>query len=145
VGLRKNGVGAFSVILPLAKGDFMQGSRIVGYGVALLVASGVIWYKYSREDEYAKDCRAQMLAQLHHLPDFAEAEAYYTGLLDRHHLAAFGKHYTVGGRRSSSDFDSEAYLDDLFNSMAADAEAQQQKERANELRELRTTIHFEDE
>lgn len=123
----------------------MQSSRLLTYGAGALIACGVIWYKYSQKGDIERDCREQILTHMHNMPDFAGNEPLYTELLDHHHEMAFDHHYTIGGRRSSSKFDSEGYLDELFGSMADEAQRRQQTKAAEHLRELRTHITFEDE
>ncbi|MCA9272699.1 MAG: hypothetical protein KDA31_06610 [Phycisphaerales bacterium] len=114
-----------------------------GIIVALVIAAIAIGLKFSNKSEESDHTRQQVSELLHTLPDYDQAGPWYEGLVDTHHEAAFSHHYDIGGRRRSASFDQMAYIHELLDLMAADADRQNQKERAEYIRELRKTVYID--
>ncbi len=114
-----------------------------GIIVALVIAAIAIGLKFSNKSDESEHTREQVYELLHTLPDYDQAGPWYVGLVDTHHEAAFSHHYKMGGRRTSASFDQMAYIHELLDLMAADAERQNQTERAGYIRELRETVYID--
>lgn len=119
--------------------------KVGGIIVALVIASVVVGFQYSNKGELADETRVQVSELLLTLPDYDEAGAYYEGLADVHHEGAFEHHHKMGGRRTSSSFDSMGYIRELLELMAKDAESSNQEVRAGYLRQLKSEVYIEEE
>jgi hypothetical protein len=124
-----------------------MGTRVVGSLIAVCLLIGGFMYANMQKGDERVELHGEMLGQLETLPDYATHGSLYNGWLDQHHDASFDANYTVerrGGRygRTVSSFDSNAYLDDLFNSMAGSAAAAGYEEQAAHLRELREGLYL---
>ncbi len=114
-----------------------------GIIIAIIIAAVVVGMKYSNKSEEADDTRVQVTQLLQSLPDYTEAGPWYEGLADTHHEAAFEHAYKMGGKYSKTTFDQIGYIHELLDKMAADADRQNQKERAGYIRELRESVYLE--
>ncbi|GAB5496545.1 MAG: hypothetical protein Phyf2KO_16250 [Phycisphaerales bacterium] len=119
--------------------------KVGGIVVALVIAAVMIGLKFSKKDELATDTRVQVTELLTTLPDYNEAGPYYEGLADVHHERVFDHHHKMGGRRTSSSFDSMGYIRELLEEMAKDAERNNQDVRAGYLRDLKSDVYIEEE
>jgi len=115
-------------------------SKVIGIVLVLAILGGVLWWKFSLAEEQSAEVRQQIAAELEELPDYAERSELYTELLETHHDAAFDAHHSMGSRRAGARFDGEAYMDDLFAAMIADAESRGEGACANMLRVLRADL-----
>ncbi|MEM8758254.1 MAG: hypothetical protein AAGF47_10795 [Planctomycetota bacterium] len=119
--------------------------KLGGIVVALVIAGVMVGLKYSNKSDSADEYREQVSMLLATIPDYAEAGDYYEGLCDVHHERVFEEHYTMGGRRSSSSFDADAYIHDLLKTMAADATRSGYEIQAAHLTELEQGVITVDE
>ena len=115
-------------------------SKAIGILLGMAVLGGVLWWKFSMAEEQSADVRRQISAELAGLPDYAERGELYQELLATHHDPAFDAHHSMGSRRTDARFDGEAYMDDLFVAMIADAESRGEEECATMLRALRADL-----
>ena len=117
----------------------MDGGRIVGGILVVLVVIGGLYYKYGAKDRVGEQAKRDVIVLMHKLPDYSSYEGLYEQLVETHSKEIFDRHasmHSVGRRSVRVDFDEEAYLDELFEAMAADAEAQGYKKQAAEIRAL---------
>ncbi len=119
--------------------------KVGGIVVALVIAGVLVGLRFSNKDELAADTRVQVTELLMNLPDYNEAGPYYEGLADTYHEAIFDQHHKMGGRRTSSSFDSMGYIHELLEMMANDAERNNQDVRAGYLRTLKSEVYIEEE
>ena len=117
--------------------------KVGGILVAIVIAVVIVGMQYSNKSEEADSTRVQVTELLQSLPDYEQAGPWYEGLADTHHEAAFEHAYKMGGKRTATTFDRMGYIHELLDNMAADADRQDQKERAGYLRELREAVYLE--
>lgn len=122
----------------------MHGS-LLRYIVPIVIVIAIIAYKFVGKDNLKEECKEQVWQQMHNLPDFAASQPYYYDLLAHHHEDAFDHHFTMGGRRTVSKFDGNAYLDELFAAMIREAKGSKHDNEAKALEELRPNIEWEHE
>ncbi len=104
---------------------------VIGF---VVVAGGLIGMKYCDQGEADADVKGQAAEVVSQLPDYAGNEEYYASLIETAHPTAFDDSYRMGGRRTSSKFDDERYLQLLFQGMADQAQADGRTEIVGTLR-----------
>lgn len=117
--------------------------KVGGNIVALVIAGVMLSMRYSDKSDASGEYREQVSVLLASLPDYAEGQEYYEALCDQHHEACFDEHYRIGGRRSGPSFDSDAFIHDLLERMAADAKSKGHTEQAGHLEELERLVYTE--
>lgn len=117
----------------------MEG-KVGGIVLALLIACGVVWYKYSNKSDFAGEVHSVAVEILERLPDYDAHSDEYNAYLDAHHEEAFNAHYRMGGKYSSTQFDEDAYWNDLFAAMILHARSDRQEELATRLSELHRSL-----
>lgn len=96
--------------------------KVGGIIVALLIACGIVWWKYEQKGEVGEEGHQIALVILETaMPNWATHESLYTQWLDEHHERLFDEHYRVGSRHTRTKFDENAYWNELFTAMAGSA------------------------
>lgn len=127
-----------------------MGSRVAGSLIAVcLLIAGLIYMNIQKGDERVQ-LHDEVLAQLETLPDYAMYGSLYNQWLDENHDACFDANYSIGrhgGRygRYESTFDSDLYLDELFDAMIHAATAAGYTDQAEQLRGLRGELSITEE
>ncbi len=106
---------------------------IGGVIAALVIAGAVIGFKFYSKSEVAKETLAQAQQTCADCSAYKDNADYITGLCIMYHENAFDHNYSIGGRRSSSKFDSDAYYAELLEAMAAHAAKDGRKDIAESL------------
>lgn len=117
--------------------------KVAGVVIAIIVAIVIVSLDFSNKSELGEQTRANVSELLHSLPDYEQAGPWYEGLVDAHHESVFDTHHKMGGKYTQASFDDMGYIHELLDKMAADAERQNQNERAGYLRELRESVYVE--
>lgn len=122
----------------------MQG-RAAGIVLGCIIAVIAIGYKFTQRDSQGEDYRQQMVSMIEQLPDYNTHGSLYLQWFDENHETCFNNNYHLGGRRSASWLDGDAYLDELFTAMAAAASRAGYTEQAENIRVLQSEVYFEEE
>lgn len=113
-------------------------------GAAVLIAA--VFFAVGQKGNRRDEVREEVTVAMERMPDYAANGPWYYELLFRHHDACFDKAYVVeqvgSGRRArtKTTFYRDAYLDDVFEAMIADARRQGREKQAEHLAALRPTI-----
>lgn len=118
-------------------------SRLIGIVIALVIAAAAVGYRFTQRDSEGEDMREQVMTHLQSLPDFDTHGSLYCEWFEAHHEDVFNRHYHIGGRRSRSWFDGDAYLEDLFIAMGTEAAAAGYQLQAEQLQELGDSLYME--
>lgn len=106
---------------------------IGGVIAALVIAGAVIGFKFYNKSEVAKETLARAQQTCAECSMYNDNSDYIEGLCIMYHEGAFDHNYSIGGRRSSSRFDSDGYYAELLESMAAHAARDGRKDIAESL------------
>ena len=117
--------------------------KVAGVVIAIIIGIVMVSMDYSNKGELSEDVHANVSELLTTLPDYDQAGPWYEGLASQHHEAVFDKHHKMGSRRTAASFDEMGYIHELLDKMAADADRQNQKERAEYIRQLRKDVYIE--
>lgn len=122
-------------------------ARLVGSLIAVCVLIGGLIFANMQKDDERVQLHDEMLEQLESLPDYATHGSLYNQWLDQHHDVCFDSNYSIehkGGRfgRTQTAFDSNGYLNDLFEAMASSAKAAGYEEQAAQLGFLREGMYL---
>lgn len=106
--------------------------------IGLVVACGVVglkFYNKGQDDSGVRKVAHQVCEQC---PGYDKNGAYIDTLCNNAHKVAFDHAYKMGGRRTSTKFDEDAYWRELFTRMIGEANAEQRPDVAKSLTELQT-------
>lgn len=111
--------------------------------IAALIGGGV-YLKMSNKSEANENTKADMLNIIHEMETYPSNAQALDEMCELAHDAAFEEAYSMGGRRSSGNFNAEKYIDGFIDSMLQQAETRQldQKVKA-ELEALRHQVTYE--
>jgi len=117
--------------------------KVAGIVIAIIIGIVMVSMDFSNMAELSEHTRTNVSDLLRTLPDYEQAGPWYEGLADQHHESVFDTHHKMGSKRTAASFDDMGYIHDLLDKMAADADRQNQKERAGYIRELRESVYIE--
>ncbi len=95
-----------------------MGEKIFGWGFAILVIGGILWWKFSGKSDASVEYEQMMLQMYSEICETEAERDYLVALVDMYHDDAFDDAYDIGGRRRSASMDEVAYCNDLHASLA---------------------------
>lgn len=117
------------------------GRRFVRKGVLVLVVIAVaVYFTMARQREDSRTAREQARELLIVVDGYTQDRAYYDGLLDRAHPAAFEESYESGGRRRAAKFDGPRYISMVFARMIREARQDGREDAAKSLDAARALL-----
>jgi hypothetical protein len=114
----------------------MEG-KVGGILIGVIIAVGVVWFRYSNKDTRDQDLRDTAYALFETVTDPARDARVLGDWFERHHETCFDANYRMGGRRTSTEFDETGYWNDLFDAMNAEAARANRTDLTEDLRRLR--------
>ena len=105
-------------------------------GIAVLVVFA-IYMKFSAKDNDSEDIKTVCTQAVQALPTYDEDKEFILKSLDAHFEVSFNQAYKLGGRRRSSEFDSDKFIVNLFSEMSIAAENSGKKQLAFDLLKLK--------
>jgi hypothetical protein len=92
----------------------MESRSIGGTVVGVLVAIGFIGYKFHAKDKTDLETKQRLHEFVAQCDCYEANRAYLDDLCDQAHEKAFADSYRMGGRRTSTRFDEDRYVDEAM-------------------------------
>lgn len=106
----------------------MDSRSIGGTVVALVIAAGLVGYQFHKKDKTNEEYRQKLHAFVAECDCYDASREYLDGLCDQAHDKAFQDAYRMGGRRTSTKFDADQYVDEAMTFILEQARKDGRKE-----------------
>lgn len=96
--------------------------------LTILIAGAVIGYKFHAKNSTNAELHDSIIKVFENIPQYETEKEYVTKIFDEAHAHAFEAAYKMGGRRTSTSFDKDRYLNLLLTEMTTHASTDKHNE-----------------